>query len=352
MSSPRIVDTTITHDDGNQPNDGTAVPDVTEPNEKRGAVRRRALIAAKFALPGLLVAFLVFFSLAEPDTFATTGTFKTIIATQAVLAVLALTALVPLVIGEFDLSIGAQLGLAAVLVPGFTSKQELGLATAVLLAVAATTVVGFLNGVLIAKLRLNSFITTIAMAALIQAVVLWYTGGLVIFDGIPRSLRSLAQNELFGIPLPAYYLFGVAVLLWYLLEHTPFGRYMEALGGSKDAARLSGLNVSMLTVLAFSLAGFLAGIAGVIQAAQLGTANPSVGPPLLLPAFAAAFLGATSIRVGRFNVWGTVIAVITISTGLTGLELMGVSQWVTPAFNGVALLLAVVATRYLQRDAR
>lgn len=329
-------------------------PDADAATDGRvAALRRRdrALMVARFALPALLAVFIVFFSVMRPETFATFGTLRTILNTQSVLAVLALAALVPLVIGKFDLSIGAVLGLAAILVPGLPSKQGWPLAVAVVVALLATATVGLLNGWLVAKVRLNSFIATIGMSAGVGALVLAFSGGAVIFENVPPGLRTIAQTELAGLPLPIYSVAVVATALWFLLEHTPFGRYMAAVGGSEEAARLSGVNVAVVTLTGFVLTGLLAGIAGVIQAGQLGTGNPAVGPPLLLPAFAAAFLGSTSIKVGRFNVWGTIFAVFTIATGLTGLELMGVPQWVSPLFNGLALIVAVTATRYLQGDA-
>lgn len=123
---------------------------------------------------------------------------------------------------------------------------------------------------------------------------------------------------------------------------------MTATGGSKDAARLSGINTERITILTFVFAGVLCGVAGVVQAGELGSGNPAVGPSFLLPAFAAVFLGATSFHVGEFNTWGTILAVVTLATGVAGLNLMGLPSWVEPAFNGVALLIAVTATRYLR----
>lgn len=327
-----------------------AAPDGRDPTEVLRRRRDRALTVARFALPALLAVFIVFFSIMRPDTFATFGTLRTILTTQSVLAVLALAALVPLVIGTFDLSIGAILGLAAILVPGLPARQGVPLALAVVLALLAASAVGLINGWLVGRVRLNSFIATIGMSAIVGALVLAFSGGAVIFQNVPPGLRSIAQTELAGLPLPIYYVAVVATVLWFVLEHTPLGRHMAAVGGSAEAARLSGVNVATVTLVGFVAAGLLAGIAGVIQAGQLGTGNPAVGPPLLLPAFAAAFLGSTSIKVGRFNVWGTMFAVVTIATGLTGLELMGVPQWVQPLFNGLALIVAVATTRYLQHD--
>lgn len=303
---------------------------------------------ARFALVALLLAFIAFFSALRPDTFMTTGTLRTVVATQAPLALLALAAFVTLTIREFDLSIGAQLGLSAILVPGLTS-QGLPLSLAIVLAIAATAAVGLFNGFLVAVVRISSFIGTIAVSALISAFVLWYSGGAPIFQGVPPSLLEVS-SDVGGIPLPVIYVIVVALVLKLLSERTTLGRQMAAVGGSREAARLSGVNTVPVTLATFTIAGVLAGAAGVVTAGQLGTGNPTIGPGLLLPAFAAAFLGATAFRLGTFNVLGTVTAVLTIATGVAGLNLMGVPQWVEPVFNGGALLLAVIATRYLSGE--
>jgi ribose transport system permease protein len=299
-------------------------------------------------LPALLVAFILVFSTLSPTTFATFANAKTVLSTQSVLAVLALAALLTLVVGEFDLSLGAQMGLSALLVPGLSANHFISIPLAVAAAVVATTLVGLLNGLLVTKLKISSFIATIGTAALIGALVLAYSGGSVIFDGVPPQLLHISLFAPFGVPAPIIYVAVIGLLIWALLERTPWGRYMFAVGGSKDAARLSGINTELVTLVTFTLAGCLTGLAGVIESGQLGSGNPSVGPSFLLPAFAAAFLGATSFRVGQFNVWGTLTAVVTIATGVAGLNILGMPDWAEPAFNGFALLVAVTLTRYLR----
>ncbi len=317
------------------------------------AVSRTGLLGlSRFALPIILLLLVVVFSAMRPDTFATLGNLQTVLSTQSVLAILALSALVVLIIGEFDLSIGYQLGFAALLVPGLSSIQGLSLGLSIVVAVAATTAIGFVNGLFVAKVKINSFIATIGMGALISAAMLWYSEGAVIFEGVPPELLTIASGDLVGIPLPVLYVAVLAWILWVVLQRTPFGRHMSAVGGSRDAARLAGVNTDLVTIVTFTITGMLAGLAGVLQAAQLGTGNPAVGPPLLLPAFAAVFLGATSFAVGTYNVAGTITAVITIATGVAGLALLGVPQWVDPFFNGAALLVAVTATRYLRRQSQ
>ncbi|WP_170322510.1 ABC transporter permease [Acrocarpospora macrocephala] len=291
---------------------------------------------------------IVVFSILAPQTFATFGNATTILSTQSVLALLALSALCTLVVGQFDLSLGAQLGLAQVILPGVLSRQEVDLVVGILVAVACTTLVGLLNGLLVAKLKLDSFIVTLGVATILSAVVLWYTDSQTIFQNVPASLVEISTTELWGIPMPIIYLAILTVIVWLVLERTAFGRRMEAVGGSQNAARLSGIDTDRVTVIAFMMGGALAGMAGVLQSSQVGSGNPALGPEFLLPAFAAAFLGATSFRVGRFNVWGTIIAVLTVATGVAGLNLLGVPQWVNPLFNGTALLVAVTATRFLR----
>ncbi|MDF2706687.1 MAG: monosaccharide transporter rane protein family [Nonomuraea muscovyensis] len=310
-----------------------------------------ALFLARVALPLLLLALVAVFSLLRPETFFTLDNLGTVLSLQAVLGILALGLLLPLIVGELDLSVAANLGLGVVLVTGLTSRQGLPLALAVVLAAAVCTLVGVLNGLLVTRVGINSFIVTIGMSTVITGAVSAYTQGNVFYDGIPPSLPAIGQGRLLGVPLPVVYAVLLAILVWYLLAHTPAGRFLYAIGGSREAARLSGVPVRGLTLLAFAGAGLLAGVAGIVQAGVLGSGNPTVGPPLLLPAYAAVFLGATAIQPGVFNVWGTIIAVVTIQVGATGLALVGAPFWIEPVFTGLALIIAVAAARYLKGEA-
>jgi Ribose/xylose/arabinose/galactoside ABC-type transport systems, permease components len=306
-------------------------------------------MGAALALPALLVAFVVLFSLLKPDLFFTTDNFRTILVTQAVLAILALATMLPLVLGEFDLSVAANLGLGAILAAGLQAQSGASFGTAILVALLACSLIGLINGILIVRFKINAFIATLAMSTILASVVLWYSDGNTFSTGISSTFKSLANDSLLGIPLPVVYVVIVAVVLWYLLEMTPLGRHMYAIGGSRDAARLSGIRVDAITIGVFVVTGLIAGLAGVLQSATLGSGNPTIGPSFLLPAFAAAFLGATAIKVGKFNVVGTVLAVITLQTGITGLQLIGAPYYIEGMFNGLALLIAVGATVFLRR---
>jgi ribose transport system permease protein len=319
-----------------------------EPRSRRSGDARTLL--ARFALPIIFVSIIVFFSVARPDTFATAANWKSIGETQAVQGILAIALIVPLVVGEFDLSVGANLGLAGILVTGLPSKSGVALVPAILIAIAASGIVGVINGVIVGRLGVSSIVATLGTGSVVTGAVAWYSKGYTIFQGIPPGLLDIGKKHVLGIPLPIIYLLVVAVVAWFVLEQTPVGRRLTAVGGSKEASRLSGLKVEQLTFAAFVAAGVLAGVAGVLESALLGTGQPSEGPDLLLPAFSTVFLGATTIRLGVFNVPGTIIALFTIAAATTGLQLMGAPFYITPIFQGVALLIAVICVRLLRKE--
>lgn len=300
---------------------------------------------ADYMLPAILVLLVIVFSIARPDTFATVDNFKTILSSNSVVAILALGALFPLVVGEFDLSVGANLGLSMILCTGLAAQSGLGAPEAIAIALLASTLVGLVNGFLVARGGIDAFVTTLGMSSLITGGVVWYSDGETFSTNIPSVLIDIGQNDFLGLPLSVWFLVGVVVLAYYVLNSTPLGRYLYAIGGSREASRLSGLNVPTLTILAFVASGVLAGVAGILQAAQLGSGNPSVGPAYLLPAYAAVFLGATSFRRGKFNVPGTVTAAFVIAVGVNGLVAVGAPFYIDPVFTGLGLIVAALAAR-------
>jgi ribose transport system permease protein len=187
------------------------------------------------------------------------------------------------------------------------------------------------------------------MGTLILGVALAITGSTVI-GNLPEALTTPAREQLFGLDLPVYYALGLAIALWYFLEHTPLGRYVFFTGEGPEAARLAGVRVARIRFGALVASAFFAWLAGLLLVGQTGAADPTYGGPFLLPAFAACFLGATTIKPGRFNAWGTVVAVLLLATGTTGLQLLGAADWVENVFNGSALILAVTLAQLVSRD--
>lgn len=326
---------------------------VSPRQRRRRSSARRASLYVNGGLPVFLVILILGFSFAKPSEFPTWANTRVILDTQAIPLMLALAVTIPLLAGEFDLSVAATLGLTSVFT-AYAISHGLSAPLALLLALAIGAVIGLVNGLLVTKIGLNAFIATLGMSTLLSGGNILISNNAVIFQNIRPSFRHIGTAQWFGIPAVSVYAVVLALILWYLLEWTPFGRYLRATGQGRAAARLSGIRTDGWLLTSFILAALIAALCGYLLTAQIGSATPGVGPSYLLPAYAGAFLGATTIHAGRFNVWGTVIGVLVLAVGIAGLNLFGLSAWVSPVFNGGALIIAVsvsliVARRSSQR---
>jgi ribose transport system permease protein len=310
----------------------------------------------RYSLVGLLLITIVVFSVLEPDLFPTGANFRATMASQAVLAVAALAAMIPLLAGQFDLSVGANLGLTAVVFAAAVGRYDVPMGPAMVLAVVVGALVGLINGVLVTRFSIHSLIVTLGVVSLIRGALERYAAGQVLLEGIPQSFKSLGsvlpENLWLGIPRIVFVMAAVAVGVWYVVDHTPFGRYLSAVGSNAASARLVGLNVNWVVIGSFTVGGALAGIAGLLQVAYSGQANPAVGPNFTLPALAAAFLGASAIRPGQYNVAGTLIAIYFLATAISGLNFVGAGRGIEPLFNGAALIVGVGLSSWLGRRRR
>ena len=306
----------------------------------------------RYGLAVLFVIAAVIFSFMLPESFPTLANIRNIAGSQSVLAIVSLAALPPLIAGQFDLSLGSVLGLSSIAVASALSHHGLSLWIAAPLGVALGAALGLFNGVLIAKLGVNALITTLGVATAIVGILSWWTDGLAILTGIPSELTDLGSGLWLGLPRPLYVLAMIALFVWYLLEHTPFGRHLHAIGVNPSAARLVGLGIERTVIGSFVLSGALVGLGGVLLVARQGGGNPLMGTYYLMPALSAVFLGATAIHPGRFNVPGTLLAVFFLAMCVSGLALAGVDNWVDSLFNGFALVLAVALSTVLNRRRR
>lgn len=307
--------------------------------------------AERYALLLLLVLIAAFFSVypQSAGTFPTTANVSVLLGNQAVVALLALAVIFPLVCGYFDFSLGAIAAVSGVLSAGLMSRHHAPLLVAVLVSVLLSVAIGLFNGFLVTRLAMSSFVTTLGMATLLGGVIQWYTGGQTITTGIPDSLIEFGSRQTLGLPRVVYIVVLAAFAAWYVLTHTPYGRGLYAIGSNPRSARLVGLGVQRNVIIAFVIAGGLSGVVGVLQLARAGSATADAGTNLLFPALAAAFLGATAVRPGFFNVMGTMIGVLFVAVSVSGLTLSGASAWASPVFNGAALLVAVGLATYLGR---
>ncbi len=302
---------------------------------------------------GLLVLFAVvfiFFSV-SPKTpqFLTTANITNILSSQVVLGIIAIATVLPLVAGHFDLSIGANAGFVTALSAGLMAKSHLPLAAAIGIGLAVGAGIGIVNGFLVAKLELNSIVATLGMSSIIAAGVQWYSKGETISAGVSQNWIDFGAGDWFGIPRVVFMLLAVALLAWYVLEHTPAGRYLFSVGVSDRAASLVGIPVQRLTFFSFVAAGILGAAAGLLLLAIQGGADPAIGPTFTLPAVAAVFLGATAIKPGRYNVWGTIAAVFFLAISVNGLTLLGAEAWVGNLYDGLALVIAVAVAKWANK---
>jgi ribose transport system permease protein len=305
-----------------------------------------------YGLLALTALLFLTFSLALPRTFPTLDTVDSILSAQSIPAVLALAAMVPIVTGAFDLSIGYGLGLAHVMVMQLVVHDGWPWPLACLAVIVGGCAVGVLNGVIVEFGRIDSFIATLGTGSMMYAVTGWITdGGRIVPgpQGLPAAFTDVYNSTFLGLPVPAFYVLLLAAVLWLVLERLPLGRYLYVVGSNPRAADLVGIPVRRYTVYAFAASGLLVGFAGVLLAAQQQIGNPSVGLDYLLPAFVGALLGSTAIKPGRPNAMGTLVAVAVLAVGLTGIGQMGAEFWTVPLFHGGTLLLAVGLAGYAAR---
>jgi ribose transport system permease protein len=303
----------------------------------------------RFALVGAWIALVVVFSVLKPDTFATSSNFAAILGSQAVLVVVTCALLIPLTAGDFDLSITGVLTLSQMIIGILNTEHGISVYLCIVLALLAGALVGLINGAFVVLVGIDSFIVTLGTGTFLTGVVLWISNSET-FTGIsPQLTRPVVVNRFLGVPLAFYYGLAVVIAVWYFLEYTSLGRQLLFVGRSRSVARLTGLRVGGLRWGALVASGVIAAAAGVLYAGITGAADPVSGAEFLLPAFAAAFLGAASIVPGRFNPWGSFIAVYFLVTGITGLTLFGIQSWVQDMFYGGALVLAVTISQIARR---
>lgn len=302
-------------------------------------IRRHLSPGNASALYLFAVEFLVF-SLWQPDTFLTVRTWQVLLDNQAINGLVAIGLIVSLSAGVIDLAVGAETGFGAIVVAWLLARHHVPIPLAILLSLLAGAAVGLALATLIVRARILSLITTLAASSVLIASIAWISDSQQILDLGP-SFQQIATGELLGLTYPVYILAAVSLVVWYFLERTALGRRIRATGGNIEAARLSGVRTARMIVIATVTCGVIAALAGVLASSQLATGDPTISQSYLLPAFAAAFLGSTQFNGGRFNVAGTLLAVLVLAVGVKGLQLAGAPIWLPDLFNGVALLAAV-----------
>jgi ribose transport system permease protein len=323
---------------------------VTRSRQSAGKRIARGFAFDRIGAVYVWVGIAIVFSIWVPDRFPEMATAKQILNANALTALAALSITIPLAARVFDLSFAFTMSLTGVAAAHFVAVG-LPLGIALLLALAVGVGIGLINAIVVVVMRIDSFIATLATGSLIQSLITMATGDTPILNlKLAGDFSKIGQTDISGVTLPVFYAIAAALGIWYLLEHTATGRRLYATGFNPDAARLAGVRTDRLRFMSLIASGGLAGATGIVLASTIQSGSPSAGTPYLLPAFAAAFLGATQLKHGRFNAWGTIIAVLLLGTGTTGLGLANAPQWAANMFVGVVLIASLAVTG-LQRRA-
>jgi ribose transport system permease protein len=312
----------------------------------------RSAVLHILSVHGLLVfgiLLVVVFALLLPASFTGSQNFRAILGNNTTVALLAMAEMIVIATGNYDLSIAYNVGLMHILAMGLLTDAGLPWPLVVIVTICAGGVVGWVNGVLVEYAKIDSFIATLGVGTILYGFGTWYTNGTQLVGNVPQAFANLNDAKLFTIPVPTYMVAAVAILAWVGLEHVPIGRQLYAIGSNRRAAELTGIRARRLVMGAFLCSGLIVGLAGVLLAARLQVAQSSVGPEFLLPAFVGALLGATTVRPGRVNAWGTIIAVLVLAIGIAGLQQLGNSFFAEPIFQGVALIVSVGLAGYAAR---
>ncbi len=329
--------------------DSNAIEPTKDELKGLSPLKKALRLAPTYGLVILMVGLILTFSVLLPNTFPTLLNLRSILSDKAIIALLSLAAMIPMVAGRIDLTVGYGIVLWHILAISLQTMFGLPWPVAVVIVLVLGVATGALNGLLVEVARIDSFIATLGTGTILYALALWHTGGRQMVGTLPDAFYALNGTFVFGLPITAYYVLVITVTLWVILEYTPIGRYLYAIGANQRAAELNGIPTRKFVIGAFVSSGALTALAGVLLASKLRIGQASVGLEFLLPALVGAFLGSTTIKPGRVNVWGTIVGVMILAVGISGIQQFGGSFWVEPLFNGTTLLIAIGIAGYAQR---
>jgi ribose transport system permease protein len=302
-----------------------------------------------FALAGLLIGF----SAASPSVFPTVSNLVNILNQVSLTAIISCGLTIAVIAGEFDLSVGYHASFAGVLVTGLLTKEQLPVYAAILVTLAVGAGIGLVNGLLVAKARINAIIATLGVGTLLVGFAYGYSQGVPFSAGLPNSFLNLTSGKLLHVPYDIFFMAIVAAALWLFVNKTDAGHSTQAVGGNAEAARLSGIRTERVKMTAFVICAIAAALTGILLSSLVGSGTIGAGDSYLLNAFAAVYLGSATMHDGEFHILGTIIGVLIIGVGFNGLSIFGLSTFYQYLFNGGILIVAVglstVARRYALR---
>jgi ribose transport system permease protein len=307
-------------------------------------------VIAKYGTIIGMFLMIVVFSIAAPSYFFTFSNFVNILNQSSLTGIIAGGLTVAVIVGELDLSIGFSASFAGVLVTGLMAYQKLSVLVAIGVVLAIGIVLGVVNGLIVAKLRVNSVIATLGTGSIIVGINYAYSTGTPIATGVPDAFLDIALGTFFGIPNNIVIMAVVLICLWLLINRSELGQRIQAIGGNIEAARLSGIRVDRVKIFAFIVSAVCAAITGILLSSLIGSGTTTAADAYLLNAFAAVFLGSATLKDGEFHIPGTLVGVLIIGIGFNGLAIFGAPTFYQYLFQGAILIAAValstVARRY------
>ena len=302
-----------------------------------------------YGLPIIAMLLIVLFSALFPDTFPTLANANALIDNKAIIALLSLAVLAPMAAGKIDLTIGFGIVLWHILVISLQLNYGMPWQLAVVIVLILGAGLGLINALLVEFAQIDAFVATLGTGTITYAIALWYTGGRQVVGPLPDGFYAIDGTHLGGLPISALYVLALSVALWLVFDYLPLGRFIYAIGANPRAAALNGISVRRYVTLSFVASGVITAFAGVVLASQLQIGQASVGLDFLLPALVGVFLGSTTIKPGRVNVWGTLVGVTVLAVGISGIQQLGADFYVEPLFNGVTLIASIGIAGYSQR---
>ena len=300
----------------------------------------------RFSVAVIFLGLVLVFSLITED-FLTLSNLLNVARQTSIVAIVSVGMTFTILTAGIDLSVGSLVAVSGALAAMASARWGLPVPAAVTVGILTGGLAGVISGLLIAKGGLPPFVATLAMMAAARGATLVITDARPV-TGVTRAFRQFGNGSLLGVPIPVWVLVAVALLAWWVLAHTRFGRHVYALGGNEETARLAGISVDRVKVAVYVISGGLSGLAGAILAARLNSAQPTAGIAMELDAIAAVVLGGTSLAGGAGGVGGTLVGAFIMGTLANGLNLAQVPSYTQKLIQGAVIVLAVlldVATR-------
>ena len=319
--------------------------------ELAGLTRWRAAtrILPVYGLPILALALAVVFSILLPDSFPTALNIRSILSDKSIVVLLSLGVMLPMMTGRIDLTIGFGIILWHILAISLQVWYDVPWPLAMLVVLLCSALSGLINGLLVEVAQIDSIIATLGTGTILYALALWLSGGRQVTGDLANGFLDVNGLSPLGIPMPAVYVIVLGAALWILTERLPLGRQLYAIGANEKAAALNGISVRANVVGVFIGCGLIAGFTGCVLASKLQIGQANVGLDYLLPALVGAFLGTTTIKPGRVNVLGTIVGVLVLAIGISGIQQLGGAFFVEPLFNGTTLVVAIALAGFAQR---